>query len=171
MCLKHNWYRRTSSIHASRDDASIRGLHTDSEGSEAGQLGMTAPMTMSDTGMLAPMTLTPTGVAAQAGGGNADYWYWNNAGYLLRHRTLHRRSLFVPRDKRPVQLQERANSWKTIAQYIDKPNQQYIEDAWQRLNHRQQKRLPGSIRKGKTWFKVKPGARERYNEQVLKAQQ
>ena len=29
-------------------------------------------------GMIAPtMTLTPTGPATQAGGGNADYWYWN----------------------------------------------------------------------------------------------
>ena len=31
--------------------------------------------------------------------------------------------------------------------------------------------LPGNIWRGETWFKVKPGARERYNEQVLKAQQ
>ena len=43
---------------------------------EAGQLGM-----------LAPMTLTPTGVVPQAGGGTADYWYWNNQLYLVRHHT------------------------------------------------------------------------------------
>ena len=39
---------------------------------EAGQLGMVAPMAMSDTGMLAPMRLAPTSVMPQAGGGNAD---------------------------------------------------------------------------------------------------
>ena len=44
---------------------------------EQGQVGMIAPT----------MTLTPTGPATQAGGGNADYWYWNEQGYLVRHHT------------------------------------------------------------------------------------
>ena len=54
--------------------------------------------------------------------------------------------------------------------YADKPDEQHIEEAWQSLNHKQQKRmLPGNIWRGETWFKTTPGARDRYNERVLKA--
>ena len=129
---------------------------------EQGQVGMIAPT----------MTLTPTGPATQAGGGNADYWYWNEQGYLVRHHTQYRRSLFVPRDSCPIPQEDIGNYRKTIVKYADKPDEQHIEEAWQSLNHKQQKRmLPGNIWRGETWSKTTPGARDRYNERVLKARQ
>ena len=129
---------------------------------EQGQVGMIAPT----------MTLTPTGPATQAGGGNADYWYWNEQGYLVRHHTQHMRSLFVPRDNCPIPQEDIGNYRKTIVKYADKPDEQHIEEAWQSLNHKQQKRmLPGNIWRGETWVKTTPGARDRYNERVLKARQ
>ena len=98
--------------------------------------------------------------------------YWNNQGYLVRHHAEYRRSLFMPRDNCPVPQAELANYRKTIVKYIAKPNEQYNEEAWKSLKNKQQKRLlPGNIWRGETCFKVQSGARERYNEQVLKAQQ
>ena len=85
----------------------------------------------------------------------------------------HRRSLFMPRDNCPVPQAELANYRQTIVKYIgiDKPSEQYVEEARKSLNHKQQKRLlPGNIWRGETWFKVQPVAGERYNEQV-RAQQ
>ena len=129
--------------------------HTDK-----GQIGMIAPT----------MTLTPTGPATQAGGGNADYWYWNEQGYLVRHHTQYRRSLFIPRDNCPIPHEDLGNYRKTIVKFADSPEEQHIEEAWQDLNYKQQKRmLPGNIWRGETWFRTKPGARDRYNERVAKA--
>ena len=129
---------------------------------EQGQVGMIAPT----------MTLTPTGPATQAGGGNADYWYWNEQGYLVRHHTQHRRSLFVPRDNCPIPQEDISNYRKTVVRSADELEEQYIEEAWQSLNHTQQKRmLPGNTWRGETWFRTTPGARDKYNERVLKARQ
>ena len=51
-------------LHASRNDTSPSKLHPGKKTGE-GQLGILAPLAMTDSGMLAQMTLTPTGVARQ----------------------------------------------------------------------------------------------------------
>ena len=90
----------------------------------------------------------------------------------MRHHTQYRRSLFVPRDNCPIPQEDIGNYRKTIVRYADKPDEQHIEEAWKSLNHKQQKRmLPGNIWRGETWFRTTPGARDRYNERVLKARQ
>ena len=55
-----------------------------------------------------------------------------NQGYLVRHHTQYGRSLFMPRDSCPLPQAEQANYRKTIVKQIDKPNEQFIEEAWKR---------------------------------------
>ena len=122
---------------------------------EAGQLGTVAPMAMSDpviyagTNDIDTYRCRATSTRRRVTSSNITQSTEDHCSCL---------------DNCPVPQAELANYRKTIVKYIDKPNEQYIEEARKSLNNKQQKRLlPG--------FEVQPGARKRYNEQVLKAQQ
>ena len=94
---------------------------------EAGQLG----------------TLTATGVVPQAGEGNADY----GIGTTRAVSSNTTQSTGDPYSCLGTIAQCNKQNWlqKTIVKYADKPNEQYIEEAWKSLNHKQQKRLlPGN---------------------------
>ena len=109
--------------------------------------------TQGTTAKITPVTLTPTGMEVLRN--RNDFRTFNNQGYLARvHRTQHK-ALFVPDQRCPVPTARLENYRRTIVRR-NNGNNENIEDAYQTLDTKQQKRiLEGEPWTGETRFKAK----------------
>ena len=104
------------------------------------------------TAKIIPVTWTPTGMELLRN--RNDLWTFNSQGYLVRLHRTQRKALFVPDQRCPVPTAKLENYRRTIV----RRNNGNIEDAYQTLDTKQQKRiLEGEPWTGETWFKVKRG--------------
>ena len=111
--------------------------------------------TQGTTAKITPVTLTPAGMEVLRN--RNDLWTFNNQGYLVRAHRTQLKALFVPDQRCPVPTARLENYRRTIARRND-GNNENIEDAYQTLDTKQQKRiLEGEPWTGETWFKVKRG--------------
>ena len=111
--------------------------------------------TQGTTAKITPVTLTPTGMEVLRN--RNDLWTFNSQGYLVRLHRTQRNALFVPDQRCPVPTTRLENYRRTIVRR-NKGNNENIEDAYQALDTKQQKRiLEGEPWTGETWFKVKRG--------------
>ena len=113
-------------------------------------------MTQGTTAKITPVTLTPTGIEVLRN--RNDLWTFNNnQGYLVRVHRTQRKALFVPDQRCPVPTARLEKYRRTVVRR-NNGNNGNIEDAYQTLDTKQQKRiLEGEPWTGETWFKVKRG--------------
>ena len=90
------------------------------------------------TAKISPVTLTPAGMEILRN--KNDLWTFNSQGFFVRvHRTT-RKALFMPDSRCPVPTERLENYRRTI---IQRPNNntEVIEEAYQDLDKKQQKRI------------------------------
>ena len=94
--------------------------------------------TQGTTAKITPVTLTPAGMEVLRN--RNDLWTFNNQGYLVRAHRTQLKALFVPDQWCPVPTARLENYRRTIARRND-GNNENIEDAYQTLGTKQQKRI------------------------------
>ena len=90
------------------------------------------------TAKIALVTLTPTGMEILRN--RNDLWTFNSQGFLVRVHRTQRKALFMPDNNCPVPTERLENYGRTVIQQPGN-NTEVIEEAYQNLDKRQQKRV------------------------------